>query len=84
MIKFYCTPSYALKHGLPVTIDDLHSHNVIGGVDPDTRNGMKLVQVYNKSTGQSYMYDNNKSHLRVNQVIQAKQIGLSATRIRSL
>lgn len=77
VIKFYCTPDYKLKYGLPLTIDELHNHNFIGGVDPSTGNRMNIVPIYNKSTGESYLYDNKRSHLRVNSVIQAKQIGLS-------
>ncbi len=74
-VQFYCTPSYATKYGLPLTINDLQNHHLIGGIDY-LDNILNYPVLTNKHTGETFIYDSDKDSIKVNNIMHALKIGL--------
>jgi DNA-binding transcriptional LysR family regulator len=75
-VQFYCTTSYATKYGLPLTVNNLHEHSVIGGIDFQD-NIINYSTLTNKYTNETFIYDSTKDHIKINSPIHALNIGLN-------
>ena len=80
--KFYCTPSYALKYGIPETVEDLAKSTVIGVLDKSVldKNLSPLIftKAKNINTKEEHIIDLSNSRLNVDSAIHLKQIGMNS------
>jgi len=79
-VQLYCTPNYAIKYGLPITVDDILNHRIIGGID-HFNEIMNYPVFTNKYTGETFIYDSNKDNIKVNNIMHALKIGLNGEHI---
>lgn len=79
-IQFYCTTNYATKYGLPLAIDELQNHSVIGGID-HLGNILDHPIFTNKYTGETFIYDGNKNIIKISDVVHALKVGLNGEHI---
>lgn len=73
--RLYCTSSYVSKYGLPLTIEDLDKHAVIGYLDGEEY-PKQYTKLRNINTNEEYLVDFTKSQINVNSAIHLKQIGI--------
>lgn len=78
-IKLYCPPQYLINHQLPRTLEELQTHNVIGGLD---NSNYSLTEIsmpifINKYTHEKNPYPAPLSQIKTNSASHAKQIGIS-------
>lgn len=76
-IKFYCTPSYAAKYGLPLTVDELANHKIIGGINENNSTNIVNPILINKHANHKIVFDHSNTSLSVNLSSHMYQIGLS-------
>lgn len=79
-IQLYCTPEYAHKFGVPLNIDHLQDHNLVGGVNLDHER-MDYAIFINHYTNESIVYNSKKDFLKVNNILHSLQIGLNSEHI---
>lgn len=81
-IYLYCTPQYAEKYGLPLTIAELEQHNFIGVIDKITKETLQQIKFTEINTNEVYIFDNLKnSRLRIDNGSHILQLGLSGEHI---
>lgn len=81
-IYLYCTPQYAEKYGLPLTITELEQHNFIGVIDKITKETLHQIKFTDTNTNEVYIFDNLKnSRLRIDNGSHILQLGLSGEHI---
>ena len=79
LIQLYCTPEYARKNGLPLSVEQMQNHNLIGGiVNNEVINHMIFT---NKYTHDTIMYNSAKDSIKCNNVAHALEIGLCGNHI---
>lgn len=79
-IQLYCTPEYARKYGIPLNIDHLQDHNLIGGVDLDNVR-IDYAIFINQYTHETVVYNSKKDLIKVNNPLHALEIGLNSEHI---
>ncbi len=79
-VQIYCTTEYIAKYGLPLTVEELQDHNLIGGIDYQD-NIMNYPTITNKYTNETFSYNSTKDHIKINNFIQALNIGLNGEHI---
>lgn len=72
--KLYCTPDYVKKYGLPLNMEDLSNHAVIGGIDANEM-PVNYVRFQNIFTKEEVMFDSSNT-TKVNNPLHALEIGL--------
>lgn len=80
LIQLYCTPEYVRKYGLPINIDQLHDHNMIGGIGIDDCILDQSVFTH-KYTKESIIYHSTHSNIKTNNPAHALAIGLGSEHI---
>ncbi len=75
-IQFYCTPEYVRKYGLPLNIEQLYDHNVIGGIGIDDNILNQLIFTH-KYTKESVIYNATQNNIKTNNPAHALTIGLN-------
>lgn len=75
---FYCTPDYALKHGLPEEFDDLANHSIIGLLDGGNLLPLSYQKMRNIYTDEEYLLDLSNLQLNVDNAVHMKKIGMNA------
>lgn len=80
-IQFFCTPSYATKYGLPISINDLINHNTLGALYLDITKKFIIHTIINKYTGEEYLIDLSKTQISMDSPVHALKIGLQGEHI---
>lgn len=76
-IQLFCTSEYAKKYSLPIRIEDLADHNLIGAIAPYDDLKMNHITCTNQYTKEIYLLDMSNSKLNINVGTQGIQIGLN-------
>lgn len=79
-MQMYCTPEYARKYGLPLTVDQIQDHAIIGGIGKDD-NILDYITFTNKHTNEHVIYDNKNAAIKVNNIAHSLKIGMSGNYI---
>jgi DNA-binding transcriptional LysR family regulator len=74
--QLYCTNQYVMKYGIPLTIDELKNHRVIGGLDIDNK-PLDYVTLTNQNTKKDYLFDMRDTLINLNSAMLTKQIGIN-------
>jgi len=82
-IQLYCTPQYALKNGMPLTIEDIGNHNLIGCIEHSTEtNSLDYITFTNKYTHEKFLWSNlDNTVLKTNMSTHSLHIGLAGEHI---
>ncbi|RTL12654.1 MAG: LysR family transcriptional regulator [Neisseriaceae bacterium] len=75
-IGLYCTKDYAIRNGLPLTIDELSQHKIIGLVDHDFK-PLEYVKFRHRNTNDEYLLDCTNNQLNMGNNFHTIQVGLS-------
>jgi DNA-binding transcriptional LysR family regulator len=80
-IQLYVTPQYAKKYGIPLEIDDIKSHSIIGALD--LVSGLPIIQttLRNKYTKEITSLDLSHSQINVIPANHALKMGLQHNHI---
>lgn len=73
--RLYCSCDYAMKYGIPNSIQELKSHKIIGYVDHD-HVPIKYHKLKNIYTNEEIIVDFRRNQLNANNSLHMKQIGL--------
>ncbi|RTL12231.1 MAG: LysR family transcriptional regulator [Neisseriaceae bacterium] len=76
-IRLFCNSEYAIRYGLPQSIEELSKHNIIGFVDPDYI-PLDYAKLRHKNTNDEYVLNLTGNRLNVSNNIHTVQIGLNA------
>lgn len=79
-VQLYCTTSYAIKYGLPITVNNLKEHSFIGGINhnDDIVNHPTLT---NKYTNETFTDDKTEDSIKINSSIHALNVGMNGEHI---
>ncbi|HCY39401.1 MAG TPA: hypothetical protein DHV02_06000 [Neisseriales bacterium] len=80
LIQLYCTPEYARKNGLPLSVEQMQNHNLVGGIDVNNI-VMNHVTFTHKYTHDTIMHDSTKDFIKCNNLANALEIGLCGNHI---
>lgn len=75
-IQLYCTPDYSKKYGLPLTIEDLSLHHVIGGIEPTTHEVQNRVTFTHRYTKEKFTANLSNSRIKMSLVEHVISTGL--------
>lgn len=75
--KLFCSNKYADKYGIPLTVEDLNSHRIIGALDINNQ-VIDYVTMNNINTKEIYMLNLKSSSIKVNNPLHIKKIGVNA------
>ncbi|MDD3266521.1 MAG: LysR family transcriptional regulator [Burkholderiales bacterium] len=77
-IQLYCSPEYANKKTLPLTIDEINNHKIVGLSHSIKKKPIEYIKFVNKFTKEQFLWGNFKnSELISNMGMQNLQIGSS-------
>lgn len=79
--RLFCTASYAIKYGLPKTIDELSNHNIIGGIDSRTDEEINFITMKNIYTQQELPLYTGDFQIKINTPLHSKEIGMGSEHI---
>lgn len=75
--NLYCTSDYAMKYGIPDTIEELTKHSILGFLD-ENLSPITYVKMKNINTEEEYFIDLSNSRVNVNSVLHLKQIAINS------
>ena len=75
--QLYCTPAYAIKNGLPLSVEDLDGHQVVGIIDSNANEIPDLVRFVNKYTNQEFLHNNVRCRTKMNSATHMRLMGLT-------
>lgn len=79
-IQMYCTPEYARKYGLPLTVEQIQDHEIIGGIGIHD-SILDYITFTNKHTNESIIHNNKNAAIKVNNIAHSLKIGMSGNYI---
>lgn len=74
IVQLYCTPEYANKYGIPRSIDELTSHNFIGGLEV---NGNHIPFIFRNFNDSKQIQIDLDMNVRISNLIHAFKIGIN-------
>lgn len=75
-IGLYCTRDYAVRNGLPQTIEELSQHKIIGLVGHDFK-PLDYIKFRHRNTNEEYLLDFTNNQLNMSNNFHTIQVGLS-------
>ena len=75
--QFYCTNQYIMKYGMPLTVEELKDHRLVGGFATDNK-PLDYLTLINQNTKEVYLLDTDNVFIRLNSAIHMKQIGVAS------
>ena len=75
--RFFCSNAYAVKYGIPLTINDLSNHRIIGIMDVDN-SPIDYLNVENINTKEIHLLNLKDVPIKMNNSIHMLQLGLNA------
>lgn len=75
-LQLYCNSSYAIRYGIPRTIDELSQHRIISGLTPDL-SPIEYVKFYHKKTKEEHVLDLSNNKLNMSNHVNTIQVGLN-------
>lgn len=76
--RLFCTPLYSTEYGIPQTIEALHDHKIVGGIDAKTNEELEHVIAKNIFTQQEVPFYSEELQIKINSPLHAKEIGLGS------